>query len=309
MIKRKAIKVQPAGADYHIRVIGHTPTPLKDFYHALMRLPWSATILTISGGALLTNALFALGYMLTGGIANATPGSFLDAFFFSFQTAGTIGYGAMYPISRAANTLVVIESIISLTLTALATGLVFAKFSLPTARVQFAKNAVISPLNGVPTLMFRLGNERGNEIIDAQVRVVLFRTEHTAEGKLLYRMLDLKLTRERSISLSRSWNVFHPIDKDSPLYGQTPEEFLRQETEVHLMVMGVDDTTKQTIHAKHSYYPPQIRWGARFADVLTEAEDGILELDLRKFHQLEATQPTEDFPYPKTGDTSSGAMA
>jgi inward rectifier potassium channel len=138
MRRRKTIEYRPQGADYHIRIIGHVPTPLRDFYHALMRLPWSATIFTIVGGALLTNALFGLGFMLTGGIANAAPGSFLDAFFFSFQTAGTIGYGAMYPVSRAANTLVVIESVVSLTLTALATGMVFAKFSLPTARVQFA---------------------------------------------------------------------------------------------------------------------------------------------------------------------------
>jgi inward rectifier potassium channel len=147
--------------------------------------------------------------------------------------------------------------------------------------------------------MFRLGNERGNEIIDAQVRVVLFRTEHTAEGKTLYRMIDLKLTRERAISLSRSWNIFHTIDKDSPLYGQTPEQFLEQETEIHLMVIGIDDTTKQTIHAKYSYYPSQVQWGARFADVLKEVEPGVLELDLRKFQALEATEPTEDFPYPK----------
>lgn len=299
----KPIKVQPAGADYHIRVIGHTPTPLKDFYHALMRLPWGATMLTLAGGALVVNGIFGLGYMLTGGIANAAPGSFLDAFFFSFQTSGTIGYGAMYPTTRAANALVVIESVASLMLTALATGLVFAKFSLPTARVQFAKTAVISPVNGVPTLMFRLGNERGNEIIDAQVRVVLFRTEHSTEGKVFYRMLDLKLTRERSISLSRSWNVFHTIDKDSPLHGQTPEDFAEQETEIHLMVMGVDDTTKQTIHAKHSYYPMHIHWGARFVDVLSEAEDGMLQVDLHKFHEMEATEPVEGFPYPK-GDAA-----
>src|SRR5208282_1514931 len=138
------------GADYEIRIVGQRRTPLRDFYHALLRLPWWATIAAISGAYLLANAVFALAYLLVGGVEHAAPGSFADAFFFSVQTMGTIGYGAMYPGSTAANAVVVVESIVSLLLTAISTGIVFAKLSRSRARCVFTRYAVIAPFNGVP---------------------------------------------------------------------------------------------------------------------------------------------------------------
>jgi inward rectifier potassium channel len=248
---------------------------------------------------LAANALFALGFLVTGGIANARDGSFADAFFFSVQTMGTIGYGAMYPRGPGANVLVVGEAIVGLALTALATGLVFSKFSRSTARMAFTREAVISPVNGVPTLMIRVGNRRGNSIVDAQVRVVLSRTERTAEGRTFYRMYDLKLTRERIPSLSRSWTVFHTIEADSPLHRLTPEQAREQDLELGVSVVGLDDTTMQTVHAAHRYFARQLLWGARHADVLSETEDGNLLLDLGKFHDVEWSEPTADFPYPR----------
>jgi inward rectifier potassium channel len=286
------------GADYQIRIVGLRPSPLRDFYHGLLRRSWGVTIAVIAGAFLVVNTLFALGFMLTGGIANARPGSFADAFFFSAQTTGTIGYGALYPQTTAANVLVVAEAIVGLTLTALATGLVFSKFSRSTARVAFTREAVISPLNGVPTLMFRVSNERGNEIVDTQIRVVLSRTEHTAEGATFYRMHDLKLTRDRALSLSRSWTVFHTIDGDSPLRGITPEKAAADEIEIGILVVGLDDITMQTVHARHRYFSRQMLWGHRHADIITETDDGNLLMDLGKFHDLEPTRPTPEFPYP-----------
>src|SRR6185369_7767183 len=248
---RKPVIATPPGADYTIRVIGDRPMPVRDFYHALLRGSWWVTIAVISGAFLAANALFALGYMASGGIAHAAARSFGDAFFFSVQTMGTIGYGALYPESALANALVVAESITGLTLTALGTGLVFAKFSRSTARLQFTREAVISPMNGVPTLMFRLGNERGNQIVDVQITAVMVRTERTAEGRSFYRMIDLKLSRGRALSLSRSWSVMHVIDADSPLAGRTPEAVAAEETEIGIMVVGLDDITMQPIHASH----------------------------------------------------------
>jgi inward rectifier potassium channel len=217
---------------------------------------------------------------------------------------GTIGYGALYPGSVGANTLVVAEAITGLTITALATGLVFAKFSRPTARFVFSREVAISPINGVPTLMFRLGNERGNQIVDAQIRLVMVRTEHTAEGATFYRMLDLRPTRERALSLSRSWSVLHTIDRDSPLAGDTPASLLATEVELQVMVVGLDDTSMQPIHASHRYFARQILWGARHADVLSETEDGNLLLDLRKFHDVQPTPATPDFPYPPASQST-----
>jgi inward rectifier potassium channel len=282
-----------------MKVVGHRPTPLRDFYHALLQMPWGWTFAIISAFYLTANAVFALGYLAIGGISHAEPGSFADAFFFSVQTMGTIGYGAMYPETRAANVLVVAESLVGLLLTALATGLVFAKFSLSRARIMFTRTVVISPLNGVPTLMFRFGNERGNQIVNAQIHVVLMRTERTGEGGTFYRSYDLKLVRDKALSLSRSWSALHVIDRDSPLYGQTPESVQAQEVEIQVMVLGTDDTTMQTIHASYRYFTNNIHWGMRFVDVLSETEDGNMLLDLRRFHETLPTEPTADFPYPR----------
>lgn len=295
---------------YQIRVVGHRRMPLRDFYHGLLRLSWTATFAVISLAFLAVNAVFALGYLALGGIAHARAGSFLDAFFFSVQTIGTIGYGAMYPESDAVNVLVIVESIIGLILTALVTGLVFAKFSRPTARVVFTKHAVISPMNGVPTLAFRMGNERGNQIVDAQIRLHMVRTEHTDEGSTFYRMLDLRLTRERALSLQRSWTVLHPIDEASPLYRLTPRILLEDEVELHVLVVGLDDTAMQPVHATHRYFAHEVLWGARHVDILTDNDDGHLTLDLRRFHDFESTRPTDAFPYsleaePDTAKASS----
>jgi inward rectifier potassium channel len=278
------VSIRLPGADYEIHVVGDSRKPLRDFYYALLLLPWRATLATIALGFLGANAIFALGYLLTGGIANARPGAFADAFYFSVQTMGTIGYGAMYPETAAANALVVLESIVSLTLTALATGLVFAKFSRPTARVAFSREAVIHPLNGQPTLAIRVGNERGNRIVDLQLRCMVSRTERTAEGHTFYRSIDLKLVRERALSLSRSWTMLHTIDAQSPFHGATPASIAAEELELHVMIVGLDDTTMQTVHASHVYFAPNIHWNRRHADVLTENPDGSLVLDLSKFH-------------------------
>jgi len=289
------------GANYEIHVLGERRAPLRDFYHALLRRPWRHTIAAISGVFLAANALFAIAYVVSGGVAHAGPRSFVDAFFFSVQTMGTIGYGAMYPESPAANVLVVAESITSLTLTALATGLVFAKFSRSTARLVFTRQAVISPIDGVPTLMFRLSNQRGNRIVDAHITCVLVRKEVSGEGHTFYRMLDLHPTREHALSLSRSWSVMHPIDQRSPLHGKTPDDLAADETEIGVMVVGLDETTMQPVHASHQYFAHQVIWGARHADIITEAPNGDLVLDLDKFHDTAPTAPCASFPYPRAG--------
>lgn len=292
-------RIRDPGADYEIRIVGDRRQPLRDFYHALLERPWWVTIAAISGAFLTVNALFAVAYLLVGGVAHAIPASFRDAFFFSVQTMGTVGYGAMFPESTGANLVVTAEAITGLTLTALATGLVFAKFSRSTARLIFTENVVISPVNGVPALQFRLGNERGNSIVDAQIKVLLVRTEITAEGRTFYRMLDLTLTRQRALSLSRSWNVVHVIDRESPLYGETPASLAAKEIELQVQVIGLDDATMQMVHGGHRYFARNFLWGHRLADVLSETPDGHLLLDLRRFHDVEACEPTGDFPYPQ----------
>jgi len=248
---------------------------------------------------LLLNLLFAFGYLAVGGIAGARQGSLADHFFFSVQTMGTIGYGVMHPSSAAAEALVTAEVIVGVSLVALASGVLFAKFSVPRARMQFADYATISPFDGVPTLMFRVGNERASQIVEATVRVVVLRTEHTTEGVVFYRMRDLRLERDRSPAIARSWNVMHKLDESSPLYGATPETLARDEVDLMLTVVGIDETSAQSVHARHTYGHEEIRWGARHADMLAELPDGRTQLDMREFNRVVATVPTPTFPYPR----------
>lgn len=282
-----------------VRTIGGHETVFGDSYHAFLRMPWWAALSSIVVLYLALNALFGLGYYLGGGVLHAKAHSFADAFFFSVQTMGTVGYGAMYPTSTFANVLVVCESVTSLMVTALSTGLIFTKFSQSNARVVFARHAVIGPMNGVPTLMLRLGNQRTNRILEAMCRLVMLRTEKTDEGVTFYRMVDVPLARERSPAMSRSWTAMHVITKDSPLYGQTPETLKKLEVELLLTLVGVDDTSLQPVHAQMTYDHSALVWGARYADVLSEDSEGILTLDLRKFHDVVMTSPTADFPYPE----------
>src|SRR3989454_1965576 len=282
-----------------IVVVGARRTPFSDIYHQLLGAPWWLDLLALSGLFLLLNLLFAFGYLSVGGIVGARPGSLADHFFFSVQTMGTIGYGVMHPLSTAAEVLVTAEGITGVSLVALASGILFAKFSVPRARMQFAEWATISPFDGVPTLMFRLGNERASQVIEATVRVVLVRTERTAEGVVYYRMRDLRLEREPSPAIARSWTVMHRIDESSPLHDATPETLARDEVELMLTVVGIDETSAQKHHARHTYGHEQIRWGARHADMLSELPDGRLQLDVREFHRLVPTAPTPVFPHPR----------
>jgi inward rectifier potassium channel len=286
------------GASYEIRVVGVRRRWFGDWYHFFLRFPWSAVLALLSLAFLALNALFAFVFEAVGGITNARPGSFVDAFFFSVQTMGTIGYGAMYPSTTAANVVVVAESVVSLVFTALATGLIFAKFARPVGRVQFSRHATIAPMDGVPALSFRVGNQRGNNIVEARVNVSLVRTIRTAEGVTFYKMIDLKLSRERSPAVARSWNVIHMIEPGSPLHGATPESLAKEDAELLVTLAGTDDTSYQPVFARHTYENPSILWGARHADVLSETPEGDLVLDVRRFHEIEATVPTAEFPYP-----------
>jgi inward rectifier potassium channel len=282
-----------------VTVVGAPRMTLRDFYHLFLRVRWSAAIGAIVVSYLALNALFAGAFLATGGVANAQPGSFFDAFCFSVQTMGTVGYGAMYPASRAANLIVILESVTSLIVTAVATGLVFAKFSRSSARIVFSRQAVIGPMDGVPTLMLRVGNERSNQILEATIHVSLLRTEKTKEGMTFYRMYDLQLTRERSPAMARSWTVLHPITAGSPLYGATPESMAKQEVEILVSVVGVDDTSLQPVHARKQYEDRDVVWGARHGDIISEDAQGNVILDIGRFHHVVPTEPFEGFPYPR----------
>ncbi len=279
-------------------IVGDRPKPTQDLYHLWLRTTWPRALLLIAVVYIAVNALFALAYMTIGGVANS-HGDFFDSMFFSIETMGTIGYGEMSPATRAAHSVVMVESVTSLLLTALATGLVFAKFSLPMSRLAFSSKLTISPMNGLPTLALRVGNERSNVIAEARIRLGFVYTEISQEGVLMYRLEDLKLVRDSTQALTRSWTVMHVIDASSPLHGMTPETLVTREVEFFASVVGTDDTSLQPVHSRHRYLDSDVVWGARHVDILSELPDGQIQMDVSKFDLVMPTVATEAFPYPR----------
>ncbi|MFS8118188.1 MAG: ion channel [Microcoleus sp.] len=262
-----------------------------DIYHRLLTLSWPQFFLLICLSYVLTNSLFALAYLAGGDcIANARPGSFKDAFYFSVQTMATIGYGAMYPRTDYANTIVAIEAFFGLWGVAMVTGLAFSRFSRPTARVIFSRVAVIAPFNGVPTLMYRTGNQRFNQILEAQQRATLIRDEVTSEGEFMRRFYDLQLMRSQSPIFALSWTVMHAIDESSPLYQVTAKDLSECQAEIVITLTGIDETVSQTIHARHSFVASEIIWNMRFVDIIFRSPDGKRVVDYTRFHEVKPVE-------------------
>ncbi|HZG41197.1 MAG TPA: ion channel [Nodosilinea sp.] len=280
--------------------LGEVRSPWDDLYHRLLTLSWPAFVLVLALAYLAINALFALAYLARdGGIANARPGSFVDALFFSVQTMASIGYGAMYPQTNYANWLVLFEAFIGLMLLAMATGLCFARVSLPRSRVIFSQCAVVAPCDGVPTLMFRAANQRRNRILEARLWVTLVRDETTAEGEFFRRFYDLPLVRAQTPLFALSWTAMHAITPDSPLYGETSASLAAVGGEIVIILTGMDETLSQTIHARHSFVAEEILWHHRFVDILGQTPDGRRSIDYRNFHQV---MPLGDRPSGGLGD-------
>ncbi|MGF1497435.1 MAG: ion channel [Elainellaceae cyanobacterium] len=284
--------VTPNGT-FNVRRLGESSTLWSDAYHSMLTLPWVGFFGVIALVYLVMNALFATAYLIGGdNIANARPGSFADAFFFSVQTMASIGYGAMYPQTAYANLVVTVEALTGLMGVAIATGLMFARFSRPTARVIFSRVAVIAPYDGVPTLMFRTANQRRNRMLEAQICVTLVRHEVTQEGHSMRRFYDLSLVRSQTPIFALSWTVMHPIDTSSPLYGLTLEDLEDLDAELIVMLTGLDETFSQTVHARHSYIPVEILPDYQFTDLFSYSPDGQFVIDYSRFNQVLAIAPS-----------------
>ncbi|MEJ0009659.1 MAG: ion channel [Alphaproteobacteria bacterium] len=266
--------------------IGGNRHRFADLYAELLAMSWqrmlSLTILLY----IVANIGFALVYLRLGGIAHARPGVFSDAFFFSVQTMATIGFGNMAPEGFTANLLVTIEALMGFAFLALLAGLLFNKFSRPTARILFSDGAVICDYEGAPHLMLRLANERSNRIVDARIQAVVLRDEKSKEGHIMRRFRDLKLARTHVPFLQLSWTVLHRIDEKSPLHGKTNADLKRENAEVVVSLIGIDETMMQTIHARHSYEHDAIHFNSAFVDILKRGDDSTIEVDYDKFHHI-----------------------
>lgn len=275
--------LRPSG----VEIRGRHRSP-RDVYHWLLTTSWPLFAALGLGAYLTLNTLFAVLYLLDpGGIEHARPGVFADAFFFSVETIGTIGYGVLAPRDLYSNLVMTAENFLGLSFIAVATGVIFARVSRPTARVMFSRNAIITRHEGKPTLMLRAANERFNQILEAEVTLTVTKQKRTAEGQMMRRFEDLKVARSRSPLFALTWAIIHVIDEASPLYGETLETMEQEGLQIIVVLSGIDETFAQRIHARYAYLPEDMLWDKRFADVIVYDEDGRRIIDYGRFHDVE----------------------
>ena len=247
-----------------------------DFYHNAMTVTWPAFFCWLAGIFVSFNLLFAAIYSLgQAPIANAKPGSFSDLFFFSVETTSTVGYGDMYPQTMYAHIVATVENFGGLVSLAVMTGLVFARFSRPRARLIFANNPVIARHNGVPTLMVRIANARNNFISDASAKMWIIRTGVSAEGRRMTGFHEMRLERNENPVFALSWTLFHVIDGNSPLNGMSEETIAASDMNFAVTISGLDETSAQIVHARKPYAAADLRYGHEFVDIIRIDEDGL----------------------------------
>jgi inward rectifier potassium channel len=271
-----------------IRSLGQHVSLLEDVYHKVLAMPWWRFFAYVTACWLGTNFVFAGLYAaVPGSIANAV--GFEEAFYFSVQTFATIGYGAMSPATRYGHIVVVLEALIGTLGVALIVGVTFAKFARPTARVLFSEKIVVNARDGVPHLVFRLANWRGNMVVEGHLRVFVLFMEKTREGDVIRTPRELPLVRDRTALFALTWVPMHRIDEQSPFWGGATalEKLREQRADIYLAFTGLDETSGQTIHARHRYQLEDIVWNARHADVLTIEADGTRTIDFSTFHDVE----------------------
>lgn len=273
-----------------IRPLGMGNAIWTDLYHQLMRLTWPRLGLLFVLSFLAFNSVFAGLYRLDpDGLAvphDAAPVPlFWRDFFFSVHTVATIGYGNVYPVSAYANWVVVIEITLGILFFALTTGIVFARFSRSSGRILFSETMVVRDIDGVPTLMLRAANQRHNLIYSAEVRASVLEDAMVGDTRMR-RFRDLKLVREANPVFALTWTVMHAIDEASPLYSWVADHTQVGNSEIIVVLSGFDEESGQIVHGRWAYACEDIRWNAKFADIISIDETGMRTIDYMRFHEV-----------------------
>ncbi len=275
---------------FNVHRSGTDPWSPINLYHTLLTISWPKFFGLTVATYFAVNLTFAFLFLacgpgaLEGARLEPFSARFQDCFFFSIQTVATIGYGKIVPQSSAANFLVAFAALAGLLGFAFVTGLLFARFSRPMAKMVFSKRAIIGPYQDKSGLMFRLANQRSNEISEVTATVVLVRWE-CGGGQKQRRFKQLALEREKVSFLPWHWVVVHPIDEKSPLYGVTEAELIESEPEILILVTAMDETFSQVVHTRMSYHGQELVWNAKFAPL--NNPQSPLEIDLTRIHDVE----------------------
>jgi len=277
----------------NVRRIGLPFFNTANNYHNLITMSWTKFWLMVLAGYSVLNLAFAFIYMsfgpngLDGTSGAASLSHFWDAFFFSAQTISTVGYGHISPKGMGTNSVAAIESMMGLLAFALATGLLYGRFSRPSAQIVYSKNILIAPyLAKSKGLMFRLANLRRNILVDLEIEII-FSYNEMVNGKPQRRFYPLELERKNVSMLTMNWTVVHPITEDSPLSDMTQQELLDSEAAFAILLRAFDDTFSQTVHSRTSYQANEILFGAKFKPIFDRDSDGKIVLDLNRINDHE----------------------
>jgi inward rectifier potassium channel len=259
-----------------------------DTYHTLIKMSWTKFWVVVLSGYLIANLFFASIYVLIGmdsldgASGNNHMSHLLDAFFFSAQTISTVGYGHISPRGVVANSVAAFESMIGLLAFALATGLLYGRFSKPSAKIVYSDNILVAPYKESGRgLMFRLANIRKNVLIDLQVEVI-FSYNEMVNDKPIRRFFPLEVERKFVSLLTLNWTIVHPLDENSPLMDMTPDDLEKGAASFAVLLKAFDDTFSQTVHSRTSYTAHDMVWDAKFIPMFNRDEDGRIELDMSK---------------------------
>jgi inward rectifier potassium channel len=258
-------------------------------YLMLIDATWPRFLLIVTAGFLLVNVVFACLYLLVGiqhlkGLESDLS-AFANAFFFSFHTLTTVGYGNVYPEGTWANVISSLEAATGLMVFALATGLLYGRFSRPSARIVYSKNAIVAPYQDGTSLQFRVTNARSNVLMNMDAHVLLM-TVDSSDGQLKRSFVDLSLERQRVYFFPLTWTIVHPIDADSPLFGKTREDLAQLSAEFLILIQGFDDTFSQVVHSRYSYRHDEMIWGAKFIPAFKVDPKGDLVVELDRIDEL-----------------------
>jgi inward rectifier potassium channel len=273
--------------DYGLAKVGVARFDLRDPYYTAVSLPFPGFALVMLGCWLAINLVFALLYVLSpGDIANARPGSFSDAFFFSIETLATVGYGVMAPATLYGHIVSSAEIVTGMSFTAIVTGLLFVRFSRPRAKILFADDAVVCSHNGRPTLMLRLANGRTTIMSDADAQVFVLLAEHSAEGTFMRRVHTLRLQQSHLPLFAMPWLLIHVIDESSPLHGQDAETLAASGARLFLTIEARDPMLSTVVQDMKDYPAGHIRFGMRFADAVIRDDQGHATADMTRISLL-----------------------
>jgi inward rectifier potassium channel len=261
-------------------------------YQFLVSVSWPSFVGILLLGYLAANAGFAILYLwagihnLTGADASTPLDSFLSAFFFSAQTFTTVGYGTISPTGFTANTIASFEAMIGFMSFAIATGLLYGRFSRASARLVFSDTMVITQHRGSPALMLRVANRRSSTLMEVEARMLLM-TVVMQGGKPTRKYDVLELEVPSVLFLPLTWTIVHPIATGTPLFGKSAEDLAALQAEVLVLVKGYDDTFRQTVHARYSYRHNELAWGRRFTPAFHIDDGGDMVVDLLKISATE----------------------